>query len=158
MPTRLLFDDTVEWDNRTGQLGGRRRLLLPPQMSTVDPSDSGDGWEERWLPLPTAVEGAAVDCRDTSGSNITSSASARARVVTRSDRGRQGRAERENSDSEGDREAAYGGSREEWDSTDHRRRRQTGLEKHSAADKDISEERAPAKTAVERRLPHHRIL
>ena len=44
MPTRLLFNDTVEWDNRTAQLEGRRHMLLPPKMSTVDTSD---GWEER---------------------------------------------------------------------------------------------------------------
>ena len=43
MPTRLLFNDTVEWDNRTAQLEGRLLLLSPPQMSTVDPSNSSDG-------------------------------------------------------------------------------------------------------------------
>ena len=36
MPTRLIFDNTVEWDDRTAQLGGRRRRLSPLQMSTVD--------------------------------------------------------------------------------------------------------------------------
>ena len=144
MPTRLLFNDTVEWDNWTAQLEGRRRILSPPQMSAVDESDSGDGWEERWSPLPTAIQKEAVDCRDTFQSNITSSASARARVVTRNDRGRHENAERTNSHSDDDREAAYGGSREEPDSTDSRRRRRTGLEKQSAADEDFSEGRAPA--------------
>ena len=43
MPSRLLVNDTVEWDNRTAQLEGKRRRLSPPQMSTIDPSDSGDG-------------------------------------------------------------------------------------------------------------------
>ena len=157
MPTRLMFDDTVEWDNLTAQLGGRRRLLSPLQMSTVDPSDSGDRWEERWSPLPTAIERAAVYCRDTSESNCTSSASARVRVVTRSDRGRHGDAERENSHSNVDREAAYGGSREVRDSTDTRRRRRTGLEKNSSANEDVLEERAPARSSIKKaptKLPY----
>ena len=99
---------------------------------------------ERCSPLPTAIQREAVDCRDTFQSNITSSASARARVVTRSDRGRHENAENKNSHSNEDREAAYGGSREERDSTGIRRRRRIGLEKHSAADEDVSEGRAPA--------------
>ena len=31
--------------------------------STVDQSDSGDGWKERWSPLPTIIERAAADYR-----------------------------------------------------------------------------------------------
>ena len=61
MPTRLMFDYTVEWDDRTAQLGGRCRRLSPQQMSTVDQRDSGDGWEERWPPLSTTIERAAAD-------------------------------------------------------------------------------------------------
>ena len=62
MPTRLMFDDTAECDDRTAQLGGRHRRLSPPQMLTVDQSDSGDGWEERWSPLPTTtIDRAATD-------------------------------------------------------------------------------------------------
>ena len=152
MPTRLMFDDTVKRDNRTAQLGGRRRLLSPPQMSTVDPSDSGDGWEDRWSSLPTALERAAVDCRDTSESNCPSSASARARVVTRSDRGRHGDAERYYSYSDDDREAAYGVSREKRNATDPRGRRRTGSERHSATDEDVSEGRASARNSS-RKVP-----
>ena len=63
MPTRLIFDNTVEWDDRTAQLGGKHRRLSLLQMSTVDQSDSGDGREERWSPLPTTIDRAVVDYR-----------------------------------------------------------------------------------------------
>ena len=81
IPTWLLFDDTEELNVRTAQLGGRRRRLSPLQMSTVDQSECGDGWEERWSPLPTTEAaysgshevrnstdpGEGIDQRDQSG-------------------------------------------------------------------------------------------
>ena len=122
MPSRLLFDDSVEWDDRTAQLGGRRRRLSPLHMSTVDQSDSGDSWEGRWSQLPPTIERAAADCRYSTESACTSSASARARVLIRSDQDQPGDAERRRSHSDDDREAAYSASHEVRNLTDRKKR------------------------------------
>ena len=136
-----MFDDTVEWDDRTAQLGRVCRRLSPQQMSTVDQRDSGDGWEERWSPLSTTIERAAADYSNLTESASTSSASARARVFTRSDSRRHGNAKSRRIHSDVDREAAYSGSREVRDSTYPRKKhRRAGPERHLDAEVDASKE------------------
>ena len=88
MPTRLIFDDTVKWDDQTAQRGRRFRRLSPQQISTVDQSDSCGGREERWSPLPTTINRLAADYRNAADWACTLSASGCARAVTTSDRGR----------------------------------------------------------------------
>ena len=64
------------------------------------------------------IEREAADYRDSTETACTSSASARARVVIRSDRDRHGDAERRHSHTDDDREAAYSGSHEVRNSTE----------------------------------------
>ena len=128
--------DTQDWTRQRGK-------LLTKQLEKEKEADQHRSSAESEL-----LELIEQDYRDSTESACTSTASARARVVTRWDGCRHGDAERRRGHSDDDGKAVYSGSREMRNSTDpRRRRRRAGPKRHLAAEVDASKEWTSARNS-----------